>query len=64
MEVTPARGIRKDLYAYKGEIVNFEAFDFANVKIIRDSRSHKLHLMQYYTELYINASNPDLVNDK
>ena len=62
--VTSATGIRKDLYAYKGKMVNFEAFDFADVKIIRNCRLNKLYFMQYYTELYINAENPDLTINK
>ena len=48
----------------KGKMVNFESFDFADVKIIRNCRLNKLYFMQYYTELYINAENPDLVNNK
>ena len=28
------KGIRKDLYGYKGQTVNFEAFDLADVMII------------------------------
>jgi hypothetical protein len=44
--------------------VNFEAFDFAYVKIIRNCRLNKLYFMQYCTELYINAEYPDLINNK
>ena len=29
-------GIRKDLHGYKGKMVNFEAFDLADVMIIRN----------------------------
>ena len=44
-----------------GIYAHFEAFDFAGVKII----TNKLYFMQYYTELYINAENPDLIiNDQ
>ena len=49
------RGIRKDLYRYKGEVVNFEEFDFADGKIIRNHQLNKLYFMKYYTELYING---------
>ena len=47
-----------------GIYANFEAFDFADVKIITNSRLNKLYFMQYYTELYINAENPDLLVNK
>ena len=32
------KGIRKDLHKYKGKTVNFEAFDLADVMIIRNCR--------------------------
>jgi hypothetical protein len=44
-----------------GIYANFEAFDFADVKIIRNCRYNKLYFMQYYTELYINAETLDLL---
>ena len=48
-----------------GIYANFEAFDFADVKTIRNCQLNKLYFMQYYTELYINAENPDLIiNDQ
>jgi hypothetical protein len=48
-----------------GIYAHFEAFDFAGVKIITNCRLNKLYFMQYYTELYINAENPDLIiNDQ
>jgi hypothetical protein len=48
-----------------GIYAHFEAFDFAGVKIITNCRLKKLYFMQYYTELYINAANPDLIiNDQ
>ena len=64
IRVTSAAGICKDLYAYRGNMVNFEAFDFADVKILRNCQLNKLYFMQYYTELYINTGNPDLINKK
>ena len=33
---------------------------FENVKIIRNHQLNMLYFMQYYTEFYINAGNPDL----
>ena len=47
-----------------GIYANFEAFDFADVKIITNCGLNKLYFMQYYTELYINAEDPDLVINK
>ena len=47
-----------------GIYANFEAFDFADVKIITNCGLNKLYFMQYYTELYINAENPDLLVNK
>jgi hypothetical protein len=44
--------------------MNFEAFDFADVKTIRNCQLNKLYFMQYYTELYINTEKPDLVINK
>ena len=44
--------------------VNFEAFDLADVKIIDNRQLNKLYFMQYYTELYINAKNPNLIINK
>ena len=44
--------------------MNFEAFDLANVKIIDNCQLNKLYFMQYYTALYINAENPDLITSK
>ena len=41
--------------------MNFEAFDLADVKIIDNCRLNKLYFMQYYTALYINAENPNLI---
>ena len=57
-------GIREDLHWYKGETVNFEAFDLADVMIIGNCQLNKLYFMQYYTELNINAENPDLTINK
>jgi hypothetical protein len=47
-----------------GIYTNFEAFDFIDVKIITNCRLNKLYFMQYYTELYISAENPDLLVNK
>jgi hypothetical protein len=47
-----------------GIYANFEAFDFADVKIITNCWLNKLYFMQYYTELYIHAENPDLLVNK
>ena len=44
--------------------MNFEAFDLADVKIIDNCRLNKLYFMQYYTALYINAENPNLITNK
>ena len=44
--------------------MNFEAFDLADVKIIDNCRLNKLYFMQYYTALYINAENPNLIINK
>ena len=44
--------------------MNFEAFDLADVKIIDNCRLNKLYFMQYYTALYINAENPNLIISK
>jgi hypothetical protein len=47
--------------------VNFEAFDLADVMIIGNCGVlNKLYFrsMQYYTELNINAENPDLTINK
>jgi hypothetical protein len=44
--------------------MNFEAFDLADVKIIDNCRLNKLYFMQYYTALYINAENLNLINNK
>ena len=41
--------------------MNFEAFDLADVKIIDNCWLNKLYFMQYYTALYINAENPNLM---
>ena len=57
-------GIRKDLGGYMGKTVNFEAFDLADVMIIRNCRLNKLYFMQYYTESNINAENLDLTINK
>ena len=38
-----------------------KAFDFANVKTVRNRQLNKVHLIQYYAEFYIYAGNPDLV---
>jgi hypothetical protein len=56
-----ATGISKNLYCYKGNMVNFKVFDFADAKIIQNCRLGKLYFTQYYTELYINTGNPDLI---
>ena len=44
--------------------LNFEAFDLADVKIIDNCWLNKLYFMQYYTALYINAENPNLITNK
>ena len=44
--------------------MNFEAFDLADIKIIENCWLNKLYVMQYYTALYINAKNPDLMINK
>ena len=44
--------------------MNFEAFDLADVKIIENCRLNKLYFKQYYTALYINAENPNLITSK
>ena len=44
--------------------MNFEAFDLADVKIIKNCQLNKLYFMQCYTALYINAENPDLMINK
>jgi hypothetical protein len=45
-------------------MVNFEAFDLADVMIIGSCRLNKVYFMQYYTESNINAENPDLTINK
>ena len=44
--------------------MNVEAFDLADVKIIENCELNKLYFIQYYTALYINAENPDLMINK
>ena len=44
--------------------MNFEAFDLADLKIIENRRLNKLYFQRYYTALYINAENPDLIINK
>ena len=44
--------------------MNFEAFGLANVKIIDNCWLNKLYFMQYYTALYINTENPNLMTNK
>ena len=44
--------------------MNFEAFDFVDAETIENCRLNKLYFMQYYTALYINAENPDLIINK
>ena len=44
--------------------MNFEAFDLADVKTIENCQLNKLYFKQYYTSLYINAENPNLIINK
>jgi hypothetical protein len=60
----PRQGHSQGSALIQGNTVNFEAFDLADVKIIGYWQFNKLYFMQYYTELNINAENPDLVSNK